>query len=80
MCILVTACIFLSTLAVGQTVAENGAPNPSVPLTVLSGAPLRLYLTKRVPKRLGALVEGKTIEPVFAFDREVLTITESHLH
>jgi hypothetical protein len=42
-----------------------------LPLRVPAGAPLRLYLTKRVPKRLGATVQGKLMEPVYAFDREV---------
>jgi hypothetical protein len=31
-----------------------------------------LYLTKRVPKRAGAPVEAKVLEPVYAFDREVI--------
>jgi hypothetical protein len=31
-----------------------------------------LYLTKRVSKRLAAPVEAKLLEPVFAFDREVI--------
>ena len=43
-----------------------------IPLSVPIGAPLRFYLTHRVTKRMGAPVEGKTIEPVFAFDREVV--------
>lgn len=43
-----------------------------ISLSVPSGAPLRLYLTRRIPKRLGAPVEAKVLEPVFAFDREVI--------
>src|SRR5260221_9287314 len=57
---------------VGTNVAENEAP--AVSLTVASQVPLRLYLTKRIPKRLGATVEGKIMESVFAFDREVLPV------
>src|SRR6266403_201291 len=64
------AFIFLSTLQAEE--ASGGAQTREIPLSVASGAPLRLYLTKRVPKRLGAPVEGKIIEPVFAFDREVV--------
>jgi hypothetical protein len=45
---------------------------PKISLSVPSGAPLRLYLTKRVSKRVGAPVEGKLLESVFAFDREVI--------
>ena len=44
----------------------------TIPLTVEPGAPLRVYLTKRIPKRVGAPVQAKLLEPVFAFDREVV--------
>jgi len=43
-----------------------------IPLTVPAGVPLRLYLTKRVPKRLNAPVEAKLLTPVYAFDHEVI--------
>ena len=33
---------------------------------------MRLYLTKRISKRIGTPVEGKILEPVFAFDKEVI--------
>ena len=46
--------------------------NPSVPLTVPVGAPLRLYLTHKIPKQAGAPVEAKVLEPVYAFDHEVI--------
>jgi hypothetical protein len=45
---------------------------PTVSLRVPSGAPLRLYLTQLVSKRIDAPVEAKLLEPVFAFDREVI--------
>ena len=69
MCI-AAAALFLVTLQASQAAAESESPR--VTLTVPSGVPLRLYLTKRIPKRLGAPVEGKIMETVFAFDREVL--------
>ncbi len=69
MCI-ATAALFLVTLQASQAAGESQTPN--VTLTVPSGVPLRLYLTKRIPKRMGASVEGKIMETVFAFDREVL--------
>jgi hypothetical protein len=53
-------------------VAQDSATLQSIPLTVPSGAPLRLYLTKRIPKRSGTPVEAKLLESVFAFDREVI--------
>src|SRR5258708_14222804 len=63
-------CIFFSTLKALPAGSDDEAT--SVSLSVPSGAPLRLYLTKRVSKRLGEPVEGKVLEPVFAFDREVV--------
>ncbi len=43
-----------------------------ISLTVPAGAPLRLYLTKKISKRLGAPVEAKLLEPVYAFDKQVV--------
>jgi hypothetical protein len=56
--------------AAGQRTADER--EPTVSLNLPPGAPLRLYLTKRVSKRLAAPVEAKLLEPVFAFDREVI--------
>src|SRR6185437_8144507 len=68
--ILGSAFIFLPSLAAQPPAAA--AQTIEIPLTVPAGAPLRLYLTRRVSKRAGAPVEGKLMEPVFAFDREVV--------
>jgi hypothetical protein len=69
---LAVACMFLfSALATAQTAANPQTPRIS--LDVPPGAPLRLYLTKRVSKRAGAPVEAKLLDPVFAFDREVVS-------
>jgi hypothetical protein len=68
--ILAGVCVLLSAMEAEQ--AEGGDEAPKVPLSVPSGAPLRLYLTKKVSKRAGAPVEGKMLEPVFAFDKEVV--------
>jgi hypothetical protein len=66
------ACISLfAASATAQTAVEKETL-PRISLSVPSGAPLRLYLTKRVSKRAGAPVEAKLLEPVFAFDREVI--------
>ncbi len=43
----------------------------TVPLVVAAGTPLRVYLTRRLSKRLGEQVESKLLDPLFAFDREV---------
>lgn len=43
-----------------------------VPLEVPAGIPLRLYLSQRLHKKMGAPVEAKVLEPVYAFDRQVI--------
>lgn len=45
---------------------------PQLPLVVPAGVPLRVYLTKRVPKKEGAPVEARTIDPVYSFDHQVI--------
>src|SRR5690242_16509038 len=51
---------------------QQAGSNPKIELTVPSGAPLRLYLTGRVSKKPGTPVQAKVLDPVFAFDREVI--------
>jgi hypothetical protein len=58
------------TIAAPQDPANDQTRNIS--LTVPAGVPLRLYLTKRVPKRLNVPVEAKLLSPVYAFDHEVI--------
>src|SRR5882762_10816067 len=60
----------LSLLSVGLALAQE--PFRNVPLTVPAGTPLRLYLTKRIPRRLNAPVQAKLLAPLYAFDREVV--------
>jgi hypothetical protein len=67
--ILAVASFLLVAVVSAQDSAE---PKPGVSLTVPAGAPLRLYLTKRVSKRANAPVEAKLLTPVYAFDREVI--------
>jgi hypothetical protein len=61
--------LFFVSVASSQT---GNTRQQTVPLVVPAGVPLRVYLTKRVSKRLGEPVQGKLIEPVYAFDREVI--------
>lgn len=61
--------LFSGACAWGQT---SPAANATISLTVPAGTPLRLYVTKRFPKRQGQAVTAKVIEPVYAFDREVI--------
>jgi len=58
------------TFAYPQDVQSNQPE--SITLTVPAGVPLRLYLTKRVSKRMDAPVEAKLAGPVYAFDHEVI--------
>jgi hypothetical protein len=50
------------------------AQNISIPLTVDSGAPLRVYLTHRLSMRVGEPASAKVVEPVYAFDRMVIPV------
>ncbi|HEY3837030.1 MAG TPA: hypothetical protein VGL72_10685 [Bryobacteraceae bacterium] len=51
--------------------AQSPAPAATLPLVIDAGSPVRVYLTKRLPKKEGAPVQAKLFEPLFAFDREV---------
>src|ERR1017187_9581413 len=62
------ACISISALPAADE------DNLKISIQVPPGAPLRVYLTRRLPKRLGAPVEAKVMESVFAFDREVVPV------
>ncbi len=68
-----TAGIFFTLLTLAST-RVNGSNDTSqtMPLVVPAGEPLRLYLVKRIPKRLNAPVEAKLLAPVYAFDRQVI--------
>jgi len=64
------------------TAANPPVPKRKIALSIPAGAPLRVYITRRVSKRLGAPVEGKLIEPLYAFDRQVVpagTIVLGHV-
>lgn len=69
--ILVFVCLPLASVS-AQPQASSGAQQQETPLVVPAGVPLRLYLTRRIPKRTGAIVEAKVLDPVYAFDRQVI--------
>ncbi len=52
--------------------AEPRDQTTAIDLSVAAGTPLRLYVTKRFSKRAGTAVSAKVLEPVYAFDREVI--------
>jgi hypothetical protein len=60
----------LSVLAAAPP--PEGGSEQQIPLLVPAGTPLRLYLTKRLPKKEGAPVEAKVLDAVYSFDREVI--------
>ncbi|HWD97862.1 MAG TPA: hypothetical protein VG345_02445, partial [Bryobacteraceae bacterium] len=62
----------MGSLQAAQSDAPPSGPDIKVPLTVSAGAPLRVYVTKRLPMRKGQPVEAKLLEPVYAFDRIVI--------
>ena len=69
-----------SAFAQPQSPADNEGSN--IALTVSSGTPLRLYVTRRFSKRKGKPVTAKVLEPVYAFDREVIpagTVATGHV-
>jgi hypothetical protein len=66
---LLAACI--SAFSASALLAAD-EDNLRISIQVPPGAPLRVYLTRRLPKRLGAPVVARVMEPVFAFDREVV--------
>jgi hypothetical protein len=57
-------------VTVGVICAQE--PSLDISLAVPAGAPLRLYLTQRIPKRLNAPVRARMVSPLYAFDREVV--------
>ncbi len=66
-----TICFFVFVAWARPQTTEN-EPQQSISLTVPASVPLRVYLTKRIPKKVGAPVEAKLLEGVYAFDRQVI--------
>jgi hypothetical protein len=54
--------------------AEPGVETVPMHLQVETGTPLRLYTTKRVWYRKGDLVQAKTADATWAFDRIVMEV------
>ena len=67
-----TAFLFFLSVTVAFPQDSQSNQPQSIPLTVPAVVPLRLYLTKRIPKRMDAPVQAKLAEPVYSFDHEVI--------
>jgi len=65
-------CTFAIALVSLSVALAADDPNSKIALTIPAGSPVRVYLTKRISKRLGAPVEAKLVEPLYAFDRQVV--------
>src|SRR5580704_12817860 len=59
-------------LVVCASIASPQNTSTTIPLVVPAGVPLRLYLIKRVAKRVAAPVEARLLTPLYAFDHEVV--------
>jgi hypothetical protein len=67
-----TTLLFFASVTFAHSQNLQSNQPQSIPLVIPTGVPLRLYLTKRVSKRMGAPVEAKLAVPVYAFDHEVI--------
>src|SRR5262245_21095808 len=68
--IIAALCVFLTGTAVAQNSDIHGIA--IVPLTVDNGFPLKVVLTEKLRSKLNEPVHGKVVDPVYAFDREVI--------
>jgi hypothetical protein len=69
----------ISCLATILLISSPGAaqspkqPPTRIPLTIQAGVPIRVVLLKSVRvKHVGAAVQGRVLEPVYVFDREMI--------
>ena len=63
-------CVFLTGTALAQSPNTHGIA--IVPLTIDEGFPLKLVLTEKLRSKLNEPVHAKIVDPVYAFDREVI--------
>src|SRR5262245_50734864 len=68
--IIAVLCVFLAGSAFAQSPDIHGIA--IVPMTVDNGFPLKVVLTEKLRSKLNEPVHGKIVDPVYAFDREVI--------
>lgn len=72
------SCLSTILLAASLCAAQSTTPRPSskpdeIPLAVKPGVPIRVALIKSVRIRhVGTQVEGRLVQPLYVFDREVI--------
>jgi hypothetical protein len=66
--------IFIVVASAQTSTLESPIHFTIVPLTVEKGLPLQVTVTDKVRFKLGEPVHGKIVEPVYAFDREVIPV------
>jgi len=64
--------LFLCPIVCAYAFPQASERDGKINLTIPAGTPLRVYVTKRFAKRKGTLVDAKVLEPVYAFDRQVI--------
>jgi hypothetical protein len=67
-----TTLLFFASVTFANPQNLQSIQPQNIPLVIPAGVPLRLYLTKRVSKRMDAPVEAKLAVPLYAFDHEVI--------
>jgi hypothetical protein len=76
------ACLILLTISV-TALSQEAPVVANTPVTISSGVPLRVALEHRVRiKHVGQPIQGRLVEPVYAFDQMVLSagsIVEGHI-
>jgi hypothetical protein len=73
----VSWCFVLTFACVGlaQSQTAPDVPGDSIPLIVSKGTPLRIALEKEISvKKVGQPIQGRVVEPVYAFDRLVVPV------
>lgn len=62
-----------------QKLAVNTEPAPvTMPMSVRAGTPIKVVLDSEVRiRRVGQAVHGKTVEPVYAFDKLLIPVGTS---
>ncbi len=70
--LLVLSLVFVCSMAPAFAQSPEVPRVAVVPLTVDKDFPLSIVLTEKIPLKLNETVHARTVEPVYAFDREVI--------